>query len=97
VFLGVGFGTIVSTFLFSVYYAVIIGWMLFYFCNSFYNPLPWASCDNDWNDAACIVTKEAAEKAAAAATNVTTTVASILNVTDTPEIKSMSSAEQFWT
>jgi len=36
-------------FLYAVYYAVLISWMLFYFINSFFSPLPWNSCDNDWN------------------------------------------------
>ncbi|XP_052815419.1 sodium- and chloride-dependent glycine transporter 1-like [Mya arenaria] len=48
-FKGVGYGTIIATFLFSIYYAVIICWMLYYFIHSLFPKLPWDSCDNDWN------------------------------------------------
>ncbi|KAK3580304.1 hypothetical protein CHS0354_003538 [Potamilus streckersoni] len=54
-FKGVGYGTIIATFIFSIYYAVIICWMLFYFINSFFPTLPWSSCDNDWNTNYCEV------------------------------------------
>lgn len=77
---GVGYGTLVATFLFAIYYAVIICWMLYYFIHSFFNPLPWATCDNEWNTKdACVVSKTATGNFAANVTtmvdNVTSTVA----------------------
>lgn len=41
---GVGFSSVVVCFLVSLYYNVIIAWCVFYFVNSFQEPLPWASC-----------------------------------------------------
>lgn len=46
---GVGYGTVVSTFFFSIYYAIIICWMFYYFIHSFFPELPWNTCDNAWN------------------------------------------------
>jgi len=34
------------------YYAVILAWALFYLFQSFRAELPWASCNNSWNDPA---------------------------------------------
>ncbi|KAH3778547.1 sodium- and chloride-dependent glycine transporter 1-like [Dreissena polymorpha] len=67
IFKDVGYGTVIATFLFSIYYAVIIGWMLLYFVYSLFPKLPWASCDNEWNiRETCIV-----DRVAAATSNVT--------------------------
>lgn len=41
---GVGFTSMVISYLVSVYYIIIIAWCLFYFYNSFRSPLPWSSC-----------------------------------------------------
>ncbi|XP_029960070.1 sodium- and chloride-dependent GABA transporter ine [Salarias fasciatus] len=46
---GVGLATVVMSFLFSVYYNVLLGWTLFYFFNSFGASLPWTSCSSAWN------------------------------------------------
>ncbi|KAH3778521.1 hypothetical protein DPMN_179985 [Dreissena polymorpha] len=76
IFKGVGYGTVIATFLFSIYYAVIICWMLLYFVYSLFPKLPWASCDNEWNiRETCIV-----DRVADATSNVTATT-SPANVT----------------
>uniref|UniRef100_A0AAR2INN9 Transporter n=1 Tax=Pygocentrus nattereri TaxID=42514 RepID=A0AAR2INN9_PYGNA len=36
-------------------YMMILAWALFYLVFSFSSQLPWASCDNSWNTAACNV------------------------------------------
>ena len=43
--------------------------MLFYFIHSFFNPLPWATCDNDWNhkDTCVVSRKELVENATTSA------------------------------
>ena len=41
---GIGFASIVVIVYICLYYNVIIGWVIFYFVNSFHSPLPWAKC-----------------------------------------------------
>ncbi|XP_028813132.1 sodium-dependent neutral amino acid transporter B(0)AT2 [Denticeps clupeoides] len=41
---GIGFASCVVCFFVSLYYNVIIGWSLFYFSQSFQQPLPWHEC-----------------------------------------------------
>ena len=85
-FSGVGYGTLISTFLFSIYYAVIIGWMLFYFVHSFFNPLPWATCDNWWNNEQCVISKSvppADNITTTMNTSLTTILTTLFNFTET--------------
>ncbi|XP_007559847.1 inactive sodium-dependent neutral amino acid transporter B(0)AT3 [Poecilia formosa] len=41
---GVGIASMVVSFLVSMFYNTIIAWVLWYFFNSFQNPLPWSQC-----------------------------------------------------
>uniref|UniRef100_A0A2K6FYR6 Transporter n=1 Tax=Propithecus coquereli TaxID=379532 RepID=A0A2K6FYR6_PROCO len=41
---GIGFASCVVCFFVALYYNVIIGWSLFYFSQSFQQPLPWDQC-----------------------------------------------------
>lgn len=41
---GIGIASIAVTFYISLYYNVIMGWVIFYFVNSFHSPLPWGKC-----------------------------------------------------
>ena len=41
---GVGIASIVVIVYFCIYYNVIIGWVIFYFANSFQAVLPWGQC-----------------------------------------------------
>ncbi|KAM8935247.1 sodium-dependent neutral amino acid transporter B(0)AT2 isoform 1-T1 [Lycaon pictus] len=41
---GIGFASCVVCFFVGLYYNVIIGWSLFYFSQSFQQPLPWDQC-----------------------------------------------------
>ncbi|KAJ8320431.1 hypothetical protein KUTeg_002018 [Tegillarca granosa] len=52
-FRGIGYGMVVFISIVAIYYNVIISWCLYYFGNSFFPKLPWASCDNIWNTDAC--------------------------------------------
>ena len=42
---GIGLGAVFVTVFISLYYNVIISWIILYFFNSFQNPLPWAKCE----------------------------------------------------
>ena len=46
---GVGIGMVVVSFMVSVYYNMVLAWVLFYLFASAQSPLPWTSCDNPWN------------------------------------------------
>ena len=43
---GIGLTSIIVTVYISIYYNVIISWILFFLVNSFADPLHWAKCDN---------------------------------------------------
>ncbi|KAJ3602553.1 hypothetical protein NHX12_030305 [Muraenolepis orangiensis] len=48
-FQGVGIATGVVNMIVSIYYGVIIAYILYYFCASFHNPLPWTAFYDDGN------------------------------------------------
>jgi SNF family Na+-dependent transporter len=50
---GLGWATLVNSFLVSIYYNMIIAWVLFYFFASFRRHLQWSDCGNWWNTARC--------------------------------------------
>ncbi|KAJ6661432.1 hypothetical protein lerEdw1_015061 [Lerista edwardsae] len=41
---GIGYGSVVVSLSVSLYYNMILAWVLWYFANSFLKPLPWSSC-----------------------------------------------------
>eukprot|EP00795_Rhopilema_esculentum_P014349 gene14349-5394_t len=53
-FAGVGYAMLIVCFLISVYYNVIIGWILFYLFDSFRADVPWRRCDHKWNSPKCM-------------------------------------------
>nr|XP_019600174.1 PREDICTED: sodium-dependent neutral amino acid transporter B(0)AT3 [Rhinolophus sinicus] len=46
---GVGLGCLSVSFLISLYYNMVLTWVLWYLLNSFQQPLPWATCPLDLN------------------------------------------------
>ncbi|XP_013361359.1 PREDICTED: sodium-dependent neutral amino acid transporter B(0)AT3 isoform X8 [Chinchilla lanigera] len=46
---GVGLGCFTVSFLVSLYYNTVLVWVLWYFLNSFQQPLPWAACPPNLN------------------------------------------------
>ncbi|XP_063607516.1 sodium- and chloride-dependent glycine transporter 2-like [Penaeus indicus] len=53
VFVGLGWGMVMMTALFCVYYNIILAWVLFYIFASCTGSLPWATCDGDFNSVEC--------------------------------------------
>lgn len=53
-FVGLGWATVINSFLVSIYYNVIIAWVLFYFFASFRSKLQWSDCGNWWNTERCV-------------------------------------------
>ncbi|XP_068133767.1 sodium- and chloride-dependent betaine transporter-like [Hyperolius riggenbachi] len=53
-FTGIGYATMVMSFLVNIYYIVILAWSFFYLFSSFTAKLPWASCNNTWNTENCM-------------------------------------------
>ncbi|KAM4724799.1 inactive sodium-dependent neutral amino acid transporter B(0)AT3 [Anableps anableps] len=49
---GVGIASMIVSFLVSMFYNTIIAWVLWYFFNSFQNPLPWGQCPVNDNQTA---------------------------------------------
>lgn len=54
IILGIGVGMFNQLFLITIYYILINAWTMFYMTSSFLSPLPWTSCDNEWNTPRCI-------------------------------------------
>ncbi|XP_037799616.1 sodium- and chloride-dependent GABA transporter 2-like, partial [Penaeus monodon] len=53
IFVGLGWGMVMMTALFCVYYNIILAWVLFYIFASCTGSLPWATCDGDFNSVEC--------------------------------------------
>lgn len=53
--IGTGFSMIMVSFLVSIYYVVILAWILYFLFASFISPLPWTTCNNEWNTPNCLV------------------------------------------
>ncbi|XP_070822194.1 sodium-dependent neutral amino acid transporter B(0)AT3-like [Chaetodon trifascialis] len=51
---GVGVGSMLVSFLVSQFYNMILAWILWYFFNSFQNPLPWRNCPVNVNHTAYV-------------------------------------------
>ena len=50
---GVGFASMMVSFLVCVYYNIIIAWCLYYLFLSMAKDVPWKSCGNWWNTEKC--------------------------------------------
>lgn len=47
--MGAGLGCFTVSFLVSLYYNTVLVWVLWYFLNSFQQPLPWGTCPPNLN------------------------------------------------
>uniref|UniRef100_A0AAY4D7K9 Transporter n=1 Tax=Denticeps clupeoides TaxID=299321 RepID=A0AAY4D7K9_9TELE len=51
--IGVGISSMLVSFLIALYYNTILSWVIWYFFNSFQDPLPWSQCPLDENRTEC--------------------------------------------
>ena len=55
-FFNTGLGLLMVLISFDIlwYYVVIMGWIQYFFVNSFFSQLPWSTCGNWWNTQNCL-------------------------------------------
>uniref|UniRef100_H3AQG6 Solute carrier family 6 member 8 n=1 Tax=Latimeria chalumnae TaxID=7897 RepID=H3AQG6_LATCH len=51
---GLGYASLVITFLCNCYIVLLLVWAVYYLIHSFTKTLPWASCNNTWNSFDCM-------------------------------------------
>ncbi|XP_069125073.1 sodium- and chloride-dependent glycine transporter 2-like isoform X2 [Argopecten irradians] len=103
---GEGIGLLVMMVACVWYYVMLTTWVLYYLYNSFYSPLPWSTCGNEWNTPDCFSFTETANGNSSLgnitfATNVsnvinTTFMSDIANTTAAMIKQGHSSEEEFW-
>lgn len=57
-FKGLGYLMVTVSALMCWYYITMLCWIIYYFYNSFMDPLPWSRCDQSWNVAGCIESRK---------------------------------------
>jgi SNF family Na+-dependent transporter len=97
VYTGIGWSMVIMSGIVTVYYNLIITWVLYFLYQSFTSKLPWSSCDNWWNTVHCSV------REAKNITSLNETMDIYLNgsaqnvtVSDIMNSKKVSPAEEFW-
>ncbi|KAL8614152.1 hypothetical protein ACOMHN_026369 [Nucella lapillus] len=70
---GLGYGMVIVSWLISLYYNVVISYVIFYLYSSLASVLPWTTCTNHWNTDRCITHHTA---------NTTVNVTVISNITN---------------
>ena len=53
IFAGIGFASMMVSFLVCVYYNIIIAWCLYFLALSFRKEVLWKDCGNWWNSESC--------------------------------------------
>jgi SNF family Na+-dependent transporter len=92
----------------SIYYNIIITWVIYFLGMSFQWPLPWSKCDNAWNTDMCVerVRQVSINSTWLNSTNLTayaevltTPLALVQNLTGNSTLnasRKMTPAEEFW-
>ncbi|XP_048735785.2 sodium-dependent proline transporter-like [Ostrea edulis] len=106
-FKGIGVGMFCVLFVITLYYNIINTWTLFYMGSSFFSPVLWSRCDEEWNTPPCIndmpkstsnstklnVSVSLTQTLLGSNHSSNTTAVGILNGT---KVVSSTSEEQFW-
>ncbi|XP_021366532.1 sodium-dependent proline transporter-like [Mizuhopecten yessoensis] len=93
-FRGIGYGMMTLTFIVGMYYDVILSWTLYYFGKSFFSPIPWATCGNEWNTPMCSVRTNVAAAGPGNSTIMNDTIIAIHDYLNTTSRKTP--PEEFW-
>ena len=97
--LGLGWGMLIMSGILTIYYNVIISWVLFYLGSSFTRELPWATCNNSWNTPQCV--QRGVNTGILSVPNFTTIEAILPQPTNSSTVfndtlKARTPAEEFW-
>ena len=101
---GLGYGMVIISSTFVLYYHAILSWILYYMAVSFSWVLPWTTCNATWNTPNCVLTlvNDSFHSTELLLSNVEDTNlplpgnGSSLQSTIIPDYKPMSAAEEFW-
>jgi len=85
----------VVVFYINCYYNVILTWAFYYLFASFTDELPWESCDNYWNTAACSLFNDVTSPNVTSP-NVTSTSTSGLELSTAASVIRIDSTTEFW-
>ena len=93
--LGIGYASIAVLVWISIYYNVILAWILFYLFASFQSTLPWSHCNNEWNTPNCV---DYAEKSDNDGTlnNTFANATTLFNLTVANAAKRVSASQEYW-
>ncbi|CAH3024762.1 unnamed protein product [Porites evermanni] len=92
---GIGYASIAVLVWISIYYNVILAWVLFYLFASFQSTLPWSHCNNEWNTPNCV---DYAEKSDNDGTlnNTFANATTLFNLTVANVAKRVSASQEYW-
>lgn len=101
VWIGIGWSMVIMSGIVTIYYNLIITWVLYFLGMSFTSKLPWSSCGNWWNTPLCSIVNDTLRLPSVSSnvTNATATTSCMppfLNGTDEHDLKRMTAAEEFW-
>ncbi|XP_048236740.1 sodium- and chloride-dependent creatine transporter 1-like [Haliotis rufescens] len=86
-----------------MYTSMYFSWYLYYFFNSFFNPLPWSTCGNPWNTPSCVESTLYGHQGMNTTVNGTVPLRAAINTTQsghlngsTDGVSVASATEEFW-
>ena len=93
--LGIGYASIAVLVWISIYYNVILAWILFYLFASFQSKLPWSHCNNEWNTPNCVDYAEESDNDRTL-NNTFANVTTLFNLTVANVAKRVSASQEYW-
>lgn len=95
---GVGYGMVLLSAVFVLYYHIIFSWILYYMAVSFTSSLPWTTCSAWWNTPNCVLTLGDKSGANLTAMNISYSSYEAVNgsLVNISLVKPVTAAEEFW-